>query len=503
MRKRCLSLIINIYIAIFLTLPLKFLNSPLRRVKIPVSNSDAVVVYTSRGDRISYVWEHFPDGEIHIRILNSDKIKNQNIKLHFQPHNREDFLHLLFLISTIGEYEPGSIEVEFQNWRPANLSEESILFALAHFTDSIRFPEEVSFSFYTRSSIPVVASFDYIVYLNSRFQEYAWKLSKEFSAEIVRVNIRIGGSTHWEVEIPKEVKDKNILVIHSTSTADDILNLISTLYLLKEKGARSITLVNTYQGYARQDKIFRSGEGVTGYALLKVLNALSDYNITINVHFGEKSGNVSLKDKAGDEEAVYNLNGFRYLARGVFDHILEDYSPQELEGKTLCLLAPDDGSYNYVKEALQDMKEYLVQKGINMHVVAGYLNKTRISPQRVIMKNSILGEGGKEQSIPQDAFFIILDDETSTGMTVKVATHHLVNVLGFNWWHIYAGIVHGKFVKGMQKFFTEGEDNFPPKFIASLDTLQVPKIIKTISIYPLLVDSLEKFLSSKLLSLSQ
>ena len=502
MRKYYLFLII--YIIIFLSLPLEFLNSSVRRVKIPIPASESVVVYTSRGEYVSYTCKHFPDGEIYIRIQNPAEIKNQDIKLHFQPHNREDFLRLLFLASTIAEYEPKSIEVEFQNWSPANPGEESILSALAHFADSIRLPEEVSFSFYTRRSIPVVTAFERIIYLNSRFQEYAPNLGKEFNAEVVRVNISIENSTHWETKIPGGVRDKNILIVHSTSTADDILNLISTLYLLRKMGAGSITLVNTYEGYARQDKIFKPGEGVTGYALLKVLNALSDYNIAINVHFGEKSGDVSLKDRSGgEEEVVYNLNGFRYLARGVFDHILEDYSPQELEGKTLCLLAPDDGSYNYVKEAVQDMKEYLVQKGINMRVVAGYLNKTRISSQRVVVENNILGERGEELSIPKDAFFIILDDETSTGMTVKVATYHLVKALGFNWWHIYAGIVHGKFVEGMRRFFTEGEDNTPPRFIASLDTLQIPEGIKVISIYPLLLNSLKEFLNSNPLPLPQ
>lgn len=496
MRKCCLFLII--YIIIFWPFPLEFLNSSVRRVKSPISASEAVVVYTSRGEHISYTCKHFPDGEIYIRIQNPAEIKNQDIKLYFHPHNREDFLRLLFLASTIAEYEPKSIEVEFQNWSPANLSEESILSALAHFADSIRLPEEVSFSFYTRRSIPVVTAFERIIYLDSRFQEYARKLGEEFNAEVVRVNTSIENSTHWEMEIPGKVKGKDVLVIHSTSTADDILNLISTLYLLKKMGARSITVVNTYQGYARQDKIFKPGEGVIGYALLKVLNALSDYNIAINVHFGEKSGEVQLKN-----EEVYNLNGFKYLARGVFDHILGDYSPEELRNKTLCLLAPDDGSYDYVKEAVQDMKEYLSQKGINMRVVAGYLNKIRISSQRVVIKNNILGEGGKELDIPQDAFFIILDDETSTGMTVKVATYHLVNVLGFNWWHIYAGVVHGKFVEGMRRFFTEGEDHIPPRFIAALDTLQIPERIKVISIYPLLLNSLKEFLNSTPLPLPQ
>jgi phosphoribosylpyrophosphate synthetase len=143
-----------------------------------------------------------------------------------------------------------------------------------------------------------------------------------------------------------------------------------------------------------------------------------------------------------------------------------------------------------------EIEQFLNQQGINMKVVPGYLNKTRISPHKVVMENGILGEDGRELSLPQDTFFIILDDETSTGMTVKVATYHLVNNLGFNWWHIYAGIVHGKFVEGPRNFYTEGEDNIPPRFIASLDTLNVPEGIKTIFIFPLLVESLQKFLLS-------
>lgn len=461
----------------------------LRRIKSSSIFHDNISISTSDGSAIPYFWKYFPDGEIYIRLQNPGAVKGQDIKLQFQAEDKEDFLRLLFLVSAIREYNPDSIEVKFQNWAPQNVNEEAILSALAHFTDSIKLPQKAEFSSYTRGVIPAVSKFDTVLYLKERFQNYAHKLGDEFNAEVSRITVS-QHNLHWDLQIPQGIRNKDILLIHSTQSSDDILNLISTLYALKKAGARSITLLNTYQGYARQDKIFNPGEGLTGYALLKVLNALCDYNLAINVHFGDKSGEAGLR-----EESVYNINGFRYLAQGVFDHILTDYSSRELNGKELVLLAPDDGSFNYVQEAVDDVKRYLRAKGIEMDVVTGYLNKTRLSSERVVMENGILGEDGSELNIPKDAFFIILDDETSTGMTVKVATYHLVNNLGFNWWHIYAGVVHGKFIKEAKAFFVEGEDNIPPRFIASLDTLDVPEKIARVSIYPLLVRSIKKFLS--------
>jgi hypothetical protein len=298
----------------------------LRRTKSPVAVQDNISIFTSDGSTIFYFWDHFPDGEIYIRLHNPEAVEGQDIKLQFQAQDREDFLRLLFLVSTIAEYSPKSIEVEFQNWIPQNRGEEAILSSLAHFVDGIKLPAGGKFSFYTRSIKPFVSKFDAVLYLKPRFQKYARGLGEKFDTDVYKIAVSQSG-LHWDLQIPQDVKNKDILIIHSIQSCDDILNLISALYSLKEAGTRSITLVNTYQGYARQDKIFKPGEGITGYALLKVLNSLTEYNLALNVHYGERSGEVRLRD-----EPVFNLNGFGYLAEGVFEHILEDFSLEKLEG---------------------------------------------------------------------------------------------------------------------------------------------------------------------------
>lgn len=480
----------NIKIYLFLSLFPFLLNFSFRRQKdINFSQINSFLIQTQGGVLISYIFDYFPDNEIYLRLENPEAIKSKEITLDFLPQTREDFLKAIFLVSTINEYQPLKIKVNLEGWEPQNDYEEAMLYALGLFAgiDNVN-----SGHIYLPISFdkPQVSKFDHILYLDSRFKSCAQELGEEFDSNVIEVEFE-EKNLHWNLQGVRDLQGEDILIVHSTENYHNILNLISLLYSLRKQDVRSITLVNTYQGYARQDKIFRAGEGASGYSLLKVLNSLVDYNFAIATHFGRESGYVHLRD-----ESVYNINGFPLLARAVLSRILEDYSPKILQGRTLVLLSPDDGSFLYVKEAVVSLSEYLKKMGINLKLVAGYLEKRRETPDRVVITGGIKNEHG-EIEVSKDSFFIILDDETSTGMTIKIAVYHLVENLGFDWWQIYSGVVHGKFVKGVKDFFTQGENYMPPRFIACLNTLPVPKKFLAIDVTDLIKDYLKKFLSSK------
>jgi phosphoribosylpyrophosphate synthetase len=330
-----------------------------------------------------------------------------------------------------------------------------------------------------------------------------------------------------------------VVLIHSTEDSENFLKLFLTLFALREEGVKTISLINTYQGYARQHKEREDavGEGISAVTVLKVINNFLDNNlldnkknkknnIAIDVHYGEEEGITSLEPeififKDGkkivinklEPEEVFNLCGFVQLS----EYLIKSIPLEEItEEHPLLLIAPDDGSYFYVEKAAEVLRQ---RYGLN--VVAGFLSKKRKTAEEVtITKPGIYkeDENGNDVllSFPElDKHWIIdLDDVTSTGGTILSSIYHLVRILGADWRKIYVGVDHWKVPEGSNVFDTglneeelktaklpknidDENKRMPPIRIITMATLPLPQGIESVSPATLISYAIKRILGKK------
>lgn len=90
-----------------------------------------------------------------------------------------------------------------------------------------------------------------------------------------------------------EVKEQQAVIVCTLFQPDDkILPLYYLTKLLKDSGAKSVTLVAPYLAYMRQDKVFNPGEAVTSNYFAALLSSFVDRLITIDPHL-HRHGSMS------------------------------------------------------------------------------------------------------------------------------------------------------------------------------------------------------------------
>jgi ribose-phosphate pyrophosphokinase len=199
--------------------------------------------------------------------------------------------------------------------------------------------------------------------------------------------------------------DGEMVIIGSVTSNEALMQL---LLLIDACEGRKNHLVVPYMGYARQDRIFNTGEALSARAVARALsNGVEDVTI-VNIH----------------EESV--LSHFRTDARSVS---LEKDIASFLRSVTLehpLLMAPDEGASTFVRKIAS-------LTGWDWD----YLNKTRLSGEQVRIAPKSLDVTGRD--------VVIVDDIISTGGTLATAAGMLLGQSGRS---VSAVCVHGVFTTG-------------------------------------------------------
>ncbi|MCM8763590.1 MAG: ribose-phosphate pyrophosphokinase-like domain-containing protein [Candidatus Omnitrophica bacterium] len=468
---------------------------------------------TSDGRPISLEYGQFPDKELYLRFLNPQEIKEAAINFAARLDSADDFLKILLTLGALRQYQAREITLILEDWTPFSEEDYLLISIFRIFADKVCLSYTQTKETYFLPIKPITPQekvtgpihIDYVTYLAPRFKQTAEEaVSRLQDAESAFIKVSQNFSGQWGVSLPFSLMGKNVVIIHSTENSENILSLILTSALMRLKGVKTVSLINTYQGYSRQDKEFKEGECISSYILLKLLNSLLDHNFTVNVHYGKKSGLIELSPEVWitDEEAnrqtlnvlipqaVYNLNGFVQLAEGLMEDI--EKGTGDFRKHPLLILSPDDGGYLYAKEA-----EEVLRGRYGIEAISGYLNKERLGSSEVVITGEILENDERPLTFPyslKDYYIFILDDETSTGSTIKSAVYHLVEKLGIDYNKIYAGVVHGKFSLGTEDFYKLKDKEMLPQVLVTLDTLEVPGGIKTISSSALIAYCIKRIL---------
>jgi ribose-phosphate pyrophosphokinase len=252
------------------------------------------------------------------------------------------------------------------------------------------------------------------------------------------------------VRLEGSVQGENVAIVQTTCPPLQDGKLFQLAFMAdaaKRGGAKKVTAVVPYLAYARQDKMFLSGEGISVETLARMLKAAGiDELLTVNIH---------------SEPA---LKWFPFPAKTLSAiPLLADYFVQR-GYKGAFALSPDKGAM-YIAEQAQNV----------LGGEAGHLDKqrNRYTGQTV---QTAQGLNVKGQTV------IIFDDIISTGGTI-VGAAKILREQGAK--HVFCACVHGLLIGDAEKRILEAgvED------IVGTDS--VPGSVSKVSLAPLLSQELK------------
>jgi ribose-phosphate pyrophosphokinase len=252
------------------------------------------------------------------------------------------------------------------------------------------------------------------------------------------------------VRLEGSVQGENVAVVQTTCPPMQDGKLFQLGFMAdaaKRSGAKKVTAVVPYLAYARQDKMFLSGEGISVETVARMMNAAGiDELVTVNIH---------------SEPA---LAQFPFPAKTLSAiPLLADYFIQK-GFRGAFALSPDKGAM-YIAEQAQKV----------LGGDAGHLDKQRDRYTGLTVQTA-QGLNVKGQTV------IIFDDIISTGGTI-VGAAKILREQGAK--HVFCACVHGLLIGDAQKRILDaGVEEI-------VGTDSVPGSVSKVSLAPLLSQELK------------
>ena len=212
--------------------------------------------------------------------------------------------------------------------------------------------------------------------------------------------------------IEAEKLDDDVVIVQTTSPDSKLIELLLLQDAVRRLGAKSITLVIPYFGYARQDRVFKPGEPESAKVMCQHLDMNCDRVITVDIH----------------KEAVLNYFNHPHKDLKAAPVIAEYFKGKGID----MVLSPDIGAAGRAKMV-----------GEVMGVPYDHLEKTRLSGTDVRIAPAKADVKGKK--------VLIVDDMISTGGTIIAAAYALREAGAAG---ISVACTHGVFVNNAIEKFT-------------------------------------------------
>ena len=262
-----------------------------------------------------------------------------------------------------------------------------------------------------------------------------------------------------KIEIKENIRGCDVYLIQSTSPGktrsinDNVMELFFLTRVCKRSGAKSITAIVPYFGYARQDRSLLQEPISAADTAMLLEEAGLNHIVSIDLHCGQIQG------------FFRNLASDNLSSSSVFSHYI---SKKNL--KNPVIISPDAGGVARAKK----FRQCLAEDGITSKMAV--IIKERLEPG-VVEKMSLVGDVAGSD-------VIIVDDIIDTGGTLVKAAEELKKNGALN---VYACITHPVFSYPAIKRITD----------SSIDEMVVGD---TISIYGKLPSNIKQISFSSLLA---
>ncbi|HUR62684.1 MAG TPA: ribose-phosphate diphosphokinase [Candidatus Thermoplasmatota archaeon] len=232
---------------------------------------------------------------------------------------------------------------------------------------------------------------------------FAQELARHLGARIANAEARRFPDGEGYVRILEPVRGQDVVVVQSTAPDANLVELLLWQDAAVEAGARSVSTVIPYLGYARQDRAFQDGEAVSSRAAARAIAASCDRVLTIDPHKYE----------------VLRFFGGKGHAASAVPQLAETLKAWGVD----AVLAPDKGARDRAEEAAR-----------LVGCKADHLEKTRLSATEVRMQAKSLDVAGRRVAI--------VDDLIASGGTMRTAAQQL-KAQGAT--SVFAACTHGLF----------------------------------------------------------
>lgn len=253
------------------------------------------------------------------------------------------------------------------------------------------------------------------IYAGSSSSDLAQKVASELGIELGLVELSKFPNGEKRVIIKDRKVGKRAILLQSLSTPVDemIVEMALIVDALVRMGVEDLIGVVPWLGYAKQDKVFQSGEPLSAQVVARILDTCGFSKIvTVDLH---DSGIVKLFETRIVELSARN--------------VLAEYFREEL-GENVIVVAPDKGAVESATLLADELNVGVVRVEKTRDLVTGDVRVLEVSG----------GVKGKN--------VIILDDNIVTGETLIKVSQELV---GMGARSVRVGLTHHMYVQGVQK----------------------------------------------------
>lgn len=281
----------------------------------------------------------------------------------------------------------------------------------------------------------------------SSSQKLAANIAREMGDVLCPLESRKFPDGERYIRIKGDVED-GVVVVQSTGYPQDenLMELFLILKTIRRMGIEKINTVIPYFGYGRQEKSFNTGEAISAEVVCQLIQQSGASEVySINLH---EEGICNLFNIP-----AHNLSAMPTMANYIGSNVDDP-----------VIVAPDKGALGFAQEIANIL-----------NCESDYLEKTRISPDKVDTKPKNLDVDGRDA--------VIIDDIISTGGTI-------VNACGILREHgarmILVSCVHPVLVEdALLKIFAAGADD-----VVGTNTLKSE--VSSVSVASLVADALKK-----------
>ncbi|UVD81915.1 ribose-phosphate pyrophosphokinase [Mycoplasma iguanae] len=255
-----------------------------------------------------------------------------------------------------------------------------------------------------------------VLFSMNNSMELASKISKQIDLPLTKIKYERFADGEVLIQSEDTVRNCDVYIIASTSTPvnENIMELLIFIDSLKRASAKSITVILSYYGYARQDRKSRGRQPITSKLVANLLESVGiDKVIAVDLHNPSIQGFFDIP--------VDDLRGQYVLAQAV-----KKYSQK------FTIVAPDHGGA---------VRARILSELLSNNIEIAIIDKRREKPN----ESEVMGLLGNVQN--RDV--VIIDDIIDTGGTILKAAKTLKENGAQK---IIIAATHGIFSRGFELF---------------------------------------------------